>query len=149
MTKAVLAALVELSVDANLAFGTIQQNADDAIRMGELAKGERNGAAKLTADIVLAIRHDDTSSVKELADRYGITDGHVSNIKYGRVWKHVGGPILTTGGGHSLMAKLTEDDVRQIKGRPGDRCVDLAVEFGCSSATISALRREKSWQWVT
>lgn len=55
-------------------------------------KGEANGVTKITAAIVLAIREDNRRLV-DIAKDYGLAFQHVSEIKRGLVWKHVGGPL--------------------------------------------------------
>lgn len=53
--------------------------------------GERNGAAKLTAEIVANIRArlDRGETGKDLAAEFGVTPTLVSHIKLGKVWRHI------------------------------------------------------------
>ena len=48
-------------------------------------------------------------------------------------------------------AKLTEDDVRQIKRRlsEGERGRHLAAEFGVAESVVSVIKHGKSWSHVT
>ena len=66
----------------------------EAVRRSGWLPGELNGAAKLTADKVLAIRRD-TRVGKLIAYQYGISLGHVSRIRRGRKWKHLASPQAT------------------------------------------------------
>ena len=59
-----------------------------AVRKSGWQNGERNGAAKLTTEQVLAIRND-TRPVKIIAHEYDISLGHVSRIRRVRKWKHL------------------------------------------------------------
>jgi hypothetical protein len=59
---------------------------------GERARGERNGHAKLTESVVLAIRKSDLSYA-ELALRYEVSKTAITEIRLGRTWKHTGGPV--------------------------------------------------------
>jgi len=52
-------------------------------------RGAAHPKSKLTEDIVLAIRASTEKGVV-LADRYGVTATLISNIRKGKVWKHVG-----------------------------------------------------------
>lgn len=73
---------------AHLRLGTIQENAKDRNAKLRMARGERNGAAKITADAVRAIRaSDEPPSV--LGERYGVHPAHISKIRLGHKWKHI------------------------------------------------------------
>lgn len=52
-------------------------------------------------------------------------------------------------GGRNPRAKLTADDVREIRSL-NDQIVEkeIAERFGVSSSNISAIRRGKSWTWL-
>lgn len=58
-----------------------------------LARGERQGSAKLTADDVVAIRvaYADGARLVALADRFGVTEGAILNAIRGTTWAHIGG----------------------------------------------------------
>ena len=45
-------------------------------------------------------------------------------------------------------AKLTEPDVREIRARPSDAGVALALEFGVTPSAISAIRTGRAWSWL-
>ncbi len=53
--------------------------------------GERNPSCKVTAEKVVAIRamRKDGFSNPEIAARFGLTKGHISNIVRGWSWSHV------------------------------------------------------------
>jgi hypothetical protein len=76
---------------SNLRWDTPKGNAADKVRHGTVAKGERNGWAKLTADAVVEIRAllRAGCSKKFLARTYGISDTHVASIATRKVWNHV------------------------------------------------------------
>jgi hypothetical protein len=52
--------------------------------------------------------------------------------------------------GVPTFAKLTEDDVREIKLRlaRGDRPIDIARDFGVSRPNVSCIKHGRSWQHV-
>lgn len=52
-------------------------------------RGEKHGYAKLTEVQVLEILHDTTSSLKQLAEKYGVSFGNISCIKKKKSWKYL------------------------------------------------------------
>jgi hypothetical protein len=73
---------------ANLCYGTIQENNNDKKVHGTMAKGERHGMAKMTAEKILFIRSSDKSD-KELAHMFGLTPGYVYAVRRRVSWKHI------------------------------------------------------------
>ena len=71
----------------HLELGTRQDNMDDMKRRGRSpnTKGERNTKAKLTWDIVKAIR-ESSASLSVLANKYGVGRTTISDIKRGVTW---------------------------------------------------------------
>lgn len=55
---------------------------------GWLARGERNGHAKLTAEAIADIRSSTLKQV-ELAAKYSVTHGLISMIRAGKRWQHL------------------------------------------------------------
>ena len=78
---------------AHLFPGTQLDNMKDASKKGRLKinQGEKNWAAKLTAEKVLEIRKRRASGESEmnLAIAFGVNDSTISNIVTGRKWKTV------------------------------------------------------------
>ena len=74
----------------HLFIGTQKQNVDDRDQKGRRnqANGERQGAAKLTAEQVKVIRLD-PRKLSVIAAEYGVTRAHVGNLKANRAWKHI------------------------------------------------------------
>jgi predicted transcriptional regulator len=75
----------------NLRWATRRQNMGDTIVHGTRAWGERHGSAKLTLQQVLQIRASQNVSQQELAERFGVYQSCISNIRAGRRWAHAGG----------------------------------------------------------
>lgn len=70
--------------------GTRLTNNQDAAAKGRQARGERNGHAKLTSDDIAAIRAmRGVAPQQEIAQKFGIHQGSVSQIQTGRRWKHL------------------------------------------------------------
>jgi len=72
----------------NLYWGTRLENMADRERLGEAARGEQHGHAKLSEAQVLAIRRDERFQYL-IAAEYGVSRRLVGMIKAGKVWKHV------------------------------------------------------------
>ncbi len=73
----------------NLYWGTAQDNADDRNRDGHTARRERNGRARITAEIATHIRHvraTEGSSYARLGLRFGISNRQVARICDGLNW---------------------------------------------------------------
>jgi hypothetical protein len=77
---------------AHLRIGTPADNTADMMsrkRNGYDAKpGSRNPGAKLTEDLVRAIRAERLTQV-EIAKKYGITQANVSSIHLRKTWTHI------------------------------------------------------------
>lgn len=74
---------------ANLAYGTRAENMADAAAHGTLVMGERHRNARLTESAVREIRAS-SELLADLAAKHGVTFQHVSAVKRGLRWKHVG-----------------------------------------------------------
>lgn len=75
----------------NLRWGTPASNYADRDRHGTTVRGSRINTAKLTATSVRRIRRVFAagSTLAVLSRRYQVTSRAISNIVYGRSWKHV------------------------------------------------------------
>ena len=76
----------------NLRWDTPKGNKADSFRHGTVAIGERHGKAKLTAEIVRAIRDEfatGTVTQTELAKKYGVSRGTIQFVIARKVWAHV------------------------------------------------------------
>jgi hypothetical protein len=75
---------------SNLAWGTAADNMNDALRMGKICFGERNGMARLTAERVAAMRKERTEArktYKQLAAEFGVSTMAAFRAATGRSWK--------------------------------------------------------------
>jgi hypothetical protein len=75
----------------NLRWDTSKANHHDKIRHGTTNRGERCGAAKLTASSVRDIRAKRASGAKvaDLAKQHGVSGPTISEICNRRTWKHI------------------------------------------------------------
>jgi hypothetical protein len=51
-------------------------------------------------------------------------------------------------GERSARAKLTEEQVRQIRNATGKPLKELAAQFGVGKAAISSIRKLRNWGWL-
>lgn len=73
---------------SNLRWGTSKENTGDQRRHGTLVGGERHGMAKLSNDQIDEIRllaSRKTMTQRQIAGRYGISQGHVSMVVNGKM----------------------------------------------------------------
>ena len=73
----------------HLVAGTQLENMQQMKERGRAARGERHWNSKLTDNDVIAILFDDVSTHREIAQRYGVTEENISQIKSGKLWKHI------------------------------------------------------------
>ncbi len=72
----------------HLFLGTPQDDANDRKRKNRQAKGEKNGRAKLKLFQVRLIRKlKGKSSLREIADRFGVTQVLIALIHKNKIWK--------------------------------------------------------------
>ncbi len=76
----------------HLFLGTHAQNMADRDAKGRQARqsGETNPLAKLSEADVLAIKSAKGLRQRELAEKYGVSRGHISFIRTGKKWCHLG-----------------------------------------------------------
>lgn len=77
----------------HLTIGTHADNSNDMVEAGTQAKGEKVGNAILTEGTVAAIiASRGIGTIKERADRLGISYNSLRSVDEGRLWKHCAGP---------------------------------------------------------
>ncbi|KRB22709.1 HNH endonuclease [Mesorhizobium sp. Root172] len=77
---------------SHLFLGTAKDNKDDCCNKARHAHGAGNGMAKLTDELVIAIKAElaaATKSQAEIARQYGVSAVSISLIKRGKSWKHL------------------------------------------------------------
>lgn len=73
----------------NLEWVTNQDNRTHAVKSGLQIQGERCPWAKLTANDVKYIRENSDLTVKELAQKFGVSCATISSVIHGRSWKNI------------------------------------------------------------
>jgi hypothetical protein len=131
----------------HLFLGTARDNKHDCMTKERHQRGESHNKAVLTDKDVLAIRASDKLT-RELAAEYRVCIGTINNVRSGRMWSHVGGERRgewNQDGERNPIAKLNERAALAIKRSDGP-LRDTASKYGVSEATVSNIRRGKSWR---
>ena len=132
--------------------GTALDNSADMIAKGRQRRpeGEVNGKAILTQAQAQAILGDARPYTAIAAD-YGVTPMTVSDIKNRHSWKGLKGSAEKAprkqpnrSGEKCYNAKLTADDVLFIRASDA-RGKDLSLKFNVTPATITDIRKRRSW----
>ena len=135
----------------HLVKGTLQENAADAARKGQVQQGERHYNAKLTAvkveEMRLRYAAGDVTQVT-LAQEYGVPQETVSMIIRGQAWRTAPGPVLQKLPYANF--RLTPASVREIRQRAanGETHVALAEIYGVSNAQIGNIVNRRAWKHV-
>ena len=120
-------------------------------------QGEKSVTAKLTDEIVLAIREAYHNGARQthLAQQYGVTAGTIGDIVRGRRWKHLGGhiaePQTDFKGENGGKSKLTNVEVIAIRQAYADGNVTqkvLAQKYGVSKETIAGVVKRRNWKHI-
>ena len=79
------------NTSANLQWGTHIENELDKFRHGTVARGEKHGSSKLKKSDIRVIRNalENGETQASLARLFGISSGHISEIKSRKKWSHV------------------------------------------------------------
>ena len=121
---------------SNFALGTQVDNARDALAHGTIEQGEARYNAKLTKEIVLAIREEKRLGArnKDLADKYCLTELKVHQLVTGAKWKSVGGYIEGARKSKILNEEEREMVVKERLAGVGYKAI--ANKFGVSATQI-------------
>lgn len=128
------------------------------LRIKRPTPGVENSQAKLTEANVLETRFalaDKTSTIRQLATRFGVSKATIEDVWHGRTWTHIGGPIgesHPTRGVHHPNAQLTPEIVRTIRQdyeQNGYSVGELATNYGRSTQHISKIVQYKLWRTIT
>lgn len=152
--------------------GNQKQNVQDAISLGRMASGVRNGThthpekvakgenvsrAKLSADVIGTIR--DLRGIKtqeEIARMFHVVPSAISSIQRYKTWKHIHGNgiviPLSNQGERSGQAKLSQMQVKEIlssyTGVRGQQA-SMARKYDVKPATISLIVRGINWKHLS
>ena len=131
----------------HLELGTQSENMQDKARRGR-------GFSKLTEEQVADMRRKYAAggtTHKELAEEYGVWGATICRILKGDLWTHLEVPHYQSRGRkgvHNAKAKLTEDQVRDIRARcasGNETQKSIAKEFGLHPRTVCKIHRREKW----
>ena len=126
----------------HLFIGTFKDNTQDMFAKGRQAmlRGSAVPGAKLTEDIIRAIRAEDARGVasKLIAVRYGVPYGQVRAIVVGDRWAHVGGVTRVRAVSRKLDSEQA-DEIRMFYARGNVTQKYLAELYGVGGPLISRI----------
>lgn len=136
---------------ANLAWGTYQENSDDAKRHGTWAHGRRIARAKLTEELVATLRRRVRAGepLKRLAREFRVRDYTIKLAVEGDTWRHVPEPpALPEDRVAFRYGRLSPSDVTAIRGRlaEGEKQAAIAADYGVASSTVSRIATGRQWR---
>lgn len=142
---------------SHLFLGTNAENTQDKVMKNRQLKGETVPNSFLTEAEVLAIRADRRRQT-EIAEQYKISISHVSLLRRGQEWRHLGPTSANyrdgkIDNGHQVrgiahpIAKLDDDAVRAIRLSSGT-AEAVALQFCVSATLIRRVRRREAWTHV-
>jgi hypothetical protein len=150
----------------NLIWATVSENHSHKRLHGTSLHGERAPNHRLSEAQVQAARAEYRpgsrhASSHALALKYGITQGHMSDVLRGRRWAHLAtvtatcerGNPLSQRGSANPKAKLSEQQVREARAawRPNTReagSAALARKYGITQSAMHAALTGKRWSHV-
>lgn len=75
---------------AHLRWATRKENVADTVRHGRTTRGERSASAKLSeVDVLLIRQNSDRLSQSQLAKRFNVTRGTISDVQRSRSWRYL------------------------------------------------------------
>lgn len=128
--------------------GTSTENTADRHRKGRSRgpRGEESGNSRLRADQVVEIRRlaRAKTPLREIARRYNLAPGTVSQIIHGKRWAHLTQDLTTT----DKRTPLTAEQVQSIRRhyRNGLSQYKIAGRFAISRSTVAGIVRRRYWK---
>jgi lambda repressor-like predicted transcriptional regulator len=133
----------------NLEWVSHRENSLHASSMGWLKRGTEHRFAKLTPDLVVAIRQRFAAGEKlrALAREFGMSRGSLSSVLRGDTWAHVPGSLDRS---DHPRAKITIADVIAIRARAaaGVAQAQLCRDYGLGKNTMHAIVHRRTWKHV-
>lgn len=134
----------------HLELGTHVDNVNDRVTRGRcsIRRGIDNHMNKINEDVVISILLDNEGTQNEIAERYGVSQIHVSQIKTGKRWRHI------TEKYNCYIPKknkvsLSEQDVVNIFLDKDSTTRELSKKYNISESAISNIRNRKRYTKIT
>lgn len=142
---------------AHLWPGTNKDNIRDAANKGRLPHG--SGHARSVWDeatVIDAVRRVASGESQAAIEReLGVSTGALQSVLNRKTWRHLDLPAVKlpgkgVKGAKHYLAKLTEDDVREIRRlrSQGESTASVARKFNVCSANVTNIIKRKSWAHV-
>ena len=133
----------------HLFIGNRIENNRDAVIKKRNVYGSASKHAKLSESDIDEIRKSNVQP-KLMAIKYGVTRGHIYQIKRGTIWINATGvdrSVLIPRAKESGHCKLSESDVLVIRASR-ESAIVLGKRFGVTRYTIASVRQRKKWRHI-
>lgn len=135
------------NLPTNLRWSTKKENEGDKIKHGTLLIGERSSSARLTESEVAQCRElaGRGSRVTDLANQFGVSQQHMSDVLNGRRWAHLPNARRP----FDSRRLLSDEQVRQIRSMSGEKSqTAIATMFGVSRNAVYQIIHRITYQHV-
>lgn len=129
----------------HLELGTVLDNIKDRNDRGRNAKqkGITNPMNKIDEETVIKILFDNNGTQYEIAERYGVSQIHVSQIKRGKRWRYLTEKYNCYSEEKPKKRILLDNEICEIYLDKATSTKELALKYGISESTISNIRNSK------
>lgn len=139
---------------ANLQWGTHDENCRQAASRDRLKYGQEHWQS-LLSDVDRKFAYEMLSRgerINNVAAKFNVKRQVISELKRGLIkgYAEIKSERIGTRGQENKKSVISEAQVKQIKIKlkNGEKCKNLAKEYGVASSTISAIKRGINWGWL-
>jgi DNA invertase Pin-like site-specific DNA recombinase len=136
----------------HLFLGTQKDNAQDMVKKGRSAFGEKMGNSKLNETQVKEIRELYNSGLftyKELGNKFGISISNIRDITNKKIWSQVNSPPLKfKRNGNSRLNETQVKEIRRLYNTGLYTRKELGNKFGVDRSNIGFIVNKKSWSHI-
>lgn len=133
----------------HLLVGTHQDNYNDMVVQGTQARGVTNGHAKLTEEQVKDI-YLSLEPTKDLAIRYGVVQGVISQIRLNKNWTHVTDGLTRVGAIQDNLRSLSYKAVcsiyMELTSHKARKQAEIAKGYNTNVKTVSAIKVRSTYK---
>jgi hypothetical protein len=135
----------------HLELGTILDNVRDRVERNRTAKqkGTTNPMSRIDEETVIKILFDNNGTQYDIAERYGVSQIHVSQIKRGKRWRHLTEHFNCYLEEIHSKRSLSEDEICEIFLDKLTSTRNLALKYKISESAISNIRNGKKHIKIT
>lgn len=134
------------NIPENLSWSDKRTNQNDKIKHGTILRGSSAPWSKIDENDVLEIRAAARMGIpqEELAKKFALKQGTISDIIIGRKWKHVPGQLRS----YDMRRKFTDDQIREIRSAQNATQEELALKYGVARNSIFQILKRISYTHV-